>query len=88
MEDRMDQPNQPVEGTTPEMPPMPDYTTPAVPPKKKMSGWLIALIVVLVICCCVVVVFALGSSLFMGPIKDALNDLNYQYLVPVSQFLM
>ncbi len=83
----MDQPNQPVTGSNPEMPPMPDYTIPELPPKKKMSGWLIALIVVLVICCCVVVVAVLASTLFMAPIKDMMNDFNYQYLVPVSQFL-
>ncbi len=91
----MDQPNQPVEGMTPppvpDMPPMPDFTPVTEPPKKKMSGWLIALIVVVVICCCLVVVVGGGIAIFGNVFKDVFNnfDMNdFQYLVPVSQFVM
>jgi hypothetical protein len=59
-----------------------------VQPKKKMSGWIIAIIVIVVLCCCLVVVGLIAAFAYMG--KEGINNLNmddFQYFVPMLQWV-
>jgi hypothetical protein len=67
------------------MPPAPEVVNAPAQPKKKMSGWLIALIVVVVICCCLVVVGGLVAAVFAN--SGNFNMDEFQYLVPMFQFM-
>lgn len=65
-----------------------DVTPEVVKPKKKMSGWIIALIVIVVLCCCLVVVMGIIGAVFMSNGDwSNLNMDDFQYLVPVLQFM-
>lgn len=59
-----------------------------VQPKKKMSGWIIAIIVIVVLCCCLVVVGGIVTAAIFG--QEGMNNFNmddFQYFVPMLQWL-
>lgn len=69
------------------MPPAPEVVSAPAEPKKKMSGWLIALIVVVVICCCLVVVGAIAAAFFANADWSGMDMDDFQYLVPMLQYM-